>query len=141
MSPIAETLRPHGKGLGISINSGCEAGPNSSSDPSCDPAYRNTPWAAVLTDMGTCKRDRPPFRRSTNHSYMYSNTLLTDEIGDQQPTWARRGANSSCPPPGGAPPTVDPEVISYCGYEGLTLNMLHSPMATVHAQRCKSHDH
>ena len=22
---------------------------------------------------------------------------------------------------------------SYCGYEGLTLNMLHSPMATVHA--------
>ena len=60
MSHIAETLRPHGKGLGISINSGCEAGPNSSSDPSCDPAYRNTPWAAVLTDMGTCKRDRGP---------------------------------------------------------------------------------
>jgi hypothetical protein len=46
-------LRPHGIGLGISINSNCEAGFNSSSDPSCDPAFRNTPWASVLTDMGT----------------------------------------------------------------------------------------
>jgi hypothetical protein len=26
-------------------------------------------------------------------------------------------------------------VIQYCGYEGLTLNMLHSPLAAVHAQR------
>lgn len=34
MGLVAETLRPHGIGLGISINSRCEAGPGSSSDPS-----------------------------------------------------------------------------------------------------------
>jgi hypothetical protein len=53
MALVAETLRPHGVGLGISINSRCEAGVGSHSDPSCNPAYRNMPWAAVLTDMGT----------------------------------------------------------------------------------------
>ena len=34
MALVAETLRPHGIGLGISINSRCEAGLGSSSDPS-----------------------------------------------------------------------------------------------------------
>jgi|EP01047_Picozoa_sp_COSAG01_P072431 hypothetical protein len=48
MAHIAETLRPHGIGLGISINSNCEAGPGSSSDPSCNPAYRNTPWVSAI---------------------------------------------------------------------------------------------
>eukprot|EP01046_Picozoa_sp_COSAG06_P000633 COSAG06_NODE_18_length_34640_cov_31.179989_9_plen_398_part_00 len=91
MAFIAETLRPHGIGLGISINSNCEAGPGSSSDPSCNPAYRNTPWAAILTDMGTY------------------------EIGDQQPTWSRRGpGNSTCPPPYDSRAT-DPSVLQYCG--------------------------
>ena len=92
MSHIAETLRPHGKGLGISINSGCEAGPNSSSDPSCDPAYRNTPWAAVLTDMGTCKRDRPPFRRSTNHSCGYSCNTTCSQMRSETSSRRGRGA-------------------------------------------------
>ena len=69
------------------------------------------PWAAVLTDMGTY------------------------EIGDQQPTWTRRGpGNSTCPPPYNFN-LADPSVIQYCGYEGLTLNMLHSPVATVHTQQ------
>jgi hypothetical protein len=54
MSYIAGVLRPHGIGLGISINSGCErAAYVDGAAPSCCPAYRNVPWAAVLTDMGT----------------------------------------------------------------------------------------
>ena len=54
MSYVASVLRPHGVGLGISINSGCERESYASgAGPSCCPAYRNTPWAAVLTDMGT----------------------------------------------------------------------------------------
>ena len=40
--------------LGISINSACERESYASgAGPSCCPAYRDTPWAAVLTDMGT----------------------------------------------------------------------------------------
>ena len=102
MSHIAETLRPHGKGLGISINSGCEAGPNSSSDPSCDPAYRNTPWAAVLTDMGTCKRDRTPFRRSTtNHSY--SNTTCSQMRSETSSRHGRGAARTAAAHRPGAP--------------------------------------
>jgi hypothetical protein len=67
--------------------------------------------ASVLTDMGT-----------------YT-------IGDQEPTWSRRGpGNATCPPPYSSLPS-DPSAIQYCGYEGLTLNMLHSPFATAHAQR------
>ena len=53
MAYVAGVLRPHNIGLGLSINSDCEAGSGSSSDPSCDPAYHDTPWAAILTDMGT----------------------------------------------------------------------------------------
>ena len=56
MAHIASVLRPHGIGLGLSINSVCESRSLAvSSDPTCAPAYRDTPWAAVLTDMGTCE--------------------------------------------------------------------------------------
>ena len=44
--------------LGISINSACERESYASgAGPSCCPAYRDTPWAAVLTDMGTYSLD------------------------------------------------------------------------------------
>ena len=108
MAHVAGVLRPHGIGLGISINSNCEAGVGSSSDPSCDPAFRNTPWASILTDMGT-----------------YS-------IGDLEPTWSKNGTRGSCPP---TKRGMDANVIQYCGFEGRTMNMLHSPLITVHADR------
>ena len=106
MTYVAGVLRPHDIGLGLSINSNCEAGPYSSSDPSCDPAYRDTPWAAVLTDMGTY------------------------EIGAEPAAWARNGTRGSCPPVA----VPDPEVMPYCGFEGQVLNVLQSPLTTVHAQ-------
>lgn len=107
MGYVATTLRAAGKGLGISINSGCESGVGSAVDPSCNPAYRDTPWASVLTDMGT-----------------YA-------IGEQQPTATRR-VGDRCP--GKSPAPHPAEVTQYCGYEGQWLNVLESPIATAHAQ-------
>ena len=113
MSFVAEKLKPHGIGLGISINSACErAAYASGAGPSCCPAYRNVPWAAVLTDMGTyrpgagasehCRRDGPP-----------------------------SACNAKCKNDS----TNDPSIIQYCGFEGNVLNVLDSPVATVHADR------
>ena len=109
MAHVAAVLRPHGVGLGISINSGCENQAYAAgADPTCCPAYRDTPWAAVLTDMGTY------------------NGPAADPVA-----WYKNGTRGSCPPS----PTNDPAVISYCGYEGKLMNVLHSPAATVHADR------
>ena len=123
MSYVAEVLRPHGLGLGLSINSDCNAASAAPSgmDPSCDPDFRDTPWASMLSDMGT-----------------YS-------IGDLNATWAKNGTQGTCPA------TCikehrhkndwvcnnkhDPAVMPYCGYEGRVLNMLHSPVANVHTDR------
>jgi hypothetical protein len=75
MTYVAGVLRPHGLGLGISINSDCNAANASadggSMDPSCDPVYRNTPWASILSDMGT---------------YI---------IGDLNATWAKNGTRGT----------------------------------------------
>ena len=109
MAHVASVLAPHNIGLGISINSGCEnKGYVDGSDPTCCPAYRDVPWAAVLTDMGT-----------------YGGP------GDAPVGWMKNGTKGSCPPN----PTNAPAVISHCGFEGNVMNMLHSPVATVHADR------
>ena len=106
MAHIASVLKPHGVGLGNSIESTChdyDACNNDEhpADPCCCPAYRNVPWADVLTDMGT-----------------YS-------IGDAEPSWSKNGTSGSCP----NDPTNDPNVIQYCGFEGGIMNVLHSPVA------------
>ena len=54
MAHVAAVLRPHGLGLGNAISSSCEhKGYAGGSAPFCVPAYRNTPWASILVDMGT----------------------------------------------------------------------------------------
>ena len=59
MAHIAAVLSPHGVGLGNGIVANCEGpdlcAPNGGgiSDPCCCPAYRDVPWADVLTDMGS----------------------------------------------------------------------------------------
>lgn len=59
MAHIASVLSPHEVGLGNGIVANCE-GPDlcasdggGISDPCCCPAYRDMPWADVLTDMGS----------------------------------------------------------------------------------------
>ena len=61
-------------------------------------ADRNTPWAAVLTDMGTYS-----VGANSSHGKLSDGTCKTD-------------------------PTNDPKVIQYCGNEGYVLNTLHSPI-------------
>ena len=90
-------------------------------DPSCDPVYRNTPWASILSDMGTYR------------------------IGDLDATWAKNGTRGTCPATcvkehrhkddWVCKDKHDPDVMPYCGYEGRVLNMLHSPLTTVHTDR------
>ena len=59
MAHIASVLSPHGVGLGNGIVANCEGTDlcaldgGGISDPCCCPAYRDTPWADVLTDMGS----------------------------------------------------------------------------------------
>ena len=58
--------------------------------------------------------------------------LHTDSIRDEQPDWAQNGTSGSCPP---LMPDEDPVTMQYCGWEGPLMNTLHSPVATVHADR------
>jgi hypothetical protein len=118
MAHIASVLKPHGIGLGNSISSGCFAydnvtktrcAPNGGrSDPCCCPASRDVPWADVLTDM-----------------YSY-------HIGSEEPDWSRNGTRGSCRT---LMKDEDPVTQQYCGWEGPIMNTLHSPVATVHADR------
>eukprot|EP01046_Picozoa_sp_COSAG06_P002555 COSAG06_NODE_91_length_24730_cov_26.482603_13_plen_74_part_00 len=49
MSHVAEVLKPHGIGLGLSINSVCESESLAiDSDPTCAPAYRDMPYATTV---------------------------------------------------------------------------------------------
>lgn len=111
MAQIASVLTPHGIGLGNGVVSQCaglDVCSNANSkqaDPCCCPAYRNTPWADVLSDMGS-----------------YS-------ILSNPPTW--HGPGRPCP----HDPNNDPSIIQYCGWEGGVMNMLHSPAVTVYADR------
>ena len=104
MAHVASVLMDHGIRLGNGIVSNCAGDElcgsgegNSDSDPCCCPAYRNTPWADVLTDMG-----------------MYS-------ILSNNPSYHKCHGH-------------DP-ILQYCGWEGGMMNALHSPVATVHADR------
>jgi hypothetical protein len=118
MAHIASVLKPHGVGLGNSISSGCFAydeltatrcGPDGGhADPCCCPASRDVPWADVLTDM-----------------YSYS-------IHGEDPAWQKNGTRGSCGP---LLSHEDPATQQYCGWEGPLMNTLHSPVATVHADR------
>jgi hypothetical protein len=57
MTYVASVLNPHGVRLGNSIDShpACEfSGPSAyRTTPMCAPAYHHSPWASILTDMGT----------------------------------------------------------------------------------------
>ena len=123
MSYIAEVLKPHGIGLGLSINSVCESTSLAvSSDPTCAPAYRDTPWAATLTDMGTYATLKPgsgqwPYYAGKGNVV---NISWTKDMTDC-PQWL--------------PPGNDPAVIQYCGFEGRVMNLLHSPRVTIHKDR------
>ena len=113
MNHIAGVLRPHGIGLGNGVVSQCESydlcttgkehvRDGGSADPCCCPAYRDQPWADVLSDMG-----------------MYS-------------IFTMKPAYHKCKLPN---PNTDPEIVQYCGWEGGMMNVLHSPLATVYANR------
>ena len=118
MAHIASVLKPHGVGLGNSISSGCFAYDEATkarcapdggyADPTCCPASRDVPYMSVLTDM-----------------YAYS-------IGDRTPDWSKNGTRGSC---GSLMKDEDPVTQQYCGWEGPLMNTLHSPLATVHADR------
>eukprot|EP01051_Picozoa_sp_SAG22_P018417 SAG22_NODE_3095_length_1946_cov_1.397401_2_plen_223_part_00 len=124
MSHIASVLRPHNIGLGLSINSICESKSLAvSSDPTCAPAYRNTPWAAVLTDMGTY----------VNLSPNQPHGGWPHKPGDPTDNMSYTTDMSSCPQ--WRPPGNDPAVMQYCGFEGRVMNLLHSPRATIHKDR------
>ena len=117
MAYIAGVLRPHGIGLGISIDNGCENEAYvGGADPTCCPAYRNVPWAAVLTDMGT---------------YSPGQLRTVGGTGKDGMGWSKNGSRGSCD----ANTVNDPAVIQYCGFAGNVMNMLHSPVATVHTDR------
>ena len=107
MAHIASVLKPHGVGLGNGIVAGCTDGfhcrdddpaNTANTDPCCCPAYRATPWADVLSDMG---------------SYA---------IGPGLPAWMKTGVKGHCPKH-----LLDPPVIEYCGWEGGLMNVLNSP--------------
>lgn len=124
MSHIAAVLKPHSIGLGLSINSVCESESLAvSSDPTCAPAYRDTPWAAVLTDMGTYDTLTPgsgqwPFYPGKGNVV---NMSWTKDLSGC-PQWNDSRTN-------------DPAVMQYCGFEGRVLNLLHSPLVTIHNDR------
>ena len=94
MAHIASVLRPHGIGLGLSINSVCESRSLAvSSDPTCAPAYRDTPWAAVLTDMGTCE--------SADSAVGFTRKLCASHESCAQTTLSSRGQGSGRSTQGG----------------------------------------
>jgi hypothetical protein len=123
MTHIAAVLRPHGIGIGNSIASDAESldacarpgFPGGPGAPDWCPAYRNVPWADVLTDMSTYGLD--------------------DGSGDGTDVtlpWAKNGTRGSCP----YDPNNDPSVIQYCGgVESRVMNVLHSPIAKVYPDR------
>ena len=49
-------------------------------------------------------------------------------ISNAKPNWFPL---KDCPPD----PNNDPSIIQYCGFEGFTMNFLHSPVATVYTDR------
>ena len=123
MAHIAAVLKPHGIGIGNTIASDAESldacarpgFPGGPGAPDWCPAYRNVPWADVLTDMST-----------------YS---LDDGSGDGTDValkWLKNGTRGSCP----YDPNNDPLVIQYCGgVESRVMNVLHSPIAAVYPDR------
>jgi hypothetical protein len=88
MAHIASVLRPHQLGLGNSISSSCELrGLNGA--PYCAPAYRNEPWASVLTDMGTyqpvtgCGCKGCPYDAQFNSNCSATEYLLRGQLSSQ----------------------------------------------------------
>ena len=133
MAHVASVLRPHGLGLGNSISSSCEErGAADGGAPFCVPAYRSTPWASVLIDMGTyqpvtgcgCGQSKAcPYDRQFNSN------CSSSEFGGAL-AWERNGVRGSC----AHDPDNDPRVLPYCGFEGQIMNLLHGPIATGETQ-------
>jgi hypothetical protein len=123
MAHIASVLSPHGIGIGNSIASdantldacarpGYPGGPGA---PDWCPAYRNVPWADVLTDMSTYGLDDG-----------------TGQGTDVPLPWSKNGTRGTCP----YDSHNDPSIIQYCGgIESRVMNVLHSPVAKVYSDR------
>lgn len=116
MAHIASVLKPHGIGLGNGVVSQCAtldmctaSGDPFNSDPCCCLAYRDTPWADVLTDMGSYSPLSNPVK------------------------WHGPGHKPDGPCP--KDPNNNSTIIQYCGWEGGIMNMLNSPVATVYSDR------
>ena len=157
MAHVASVLRQHGLGLGNSISSACEQKNALNGAPFCSPAYRDEPWASVLTDMGTrtlvdgilpsflhlnCTIDTvvvgagtyQPVTGCGCHGCPYdpqfnSNCSLSEFGGSL--SWERNGTRGSCR----ADPGNDAEVLRYCGFEGQVMNMLHGDDITAYPDR------
>ncbi len=133
MAHVASVLAPHKLGLGNSISSACEANFGLNGAPFCAPAYRNEPWASVLTDMGTyspvtgcgCKGKGCP-----SYDPQFNSNCSEEEYGGSL-SWERNGTRGSCRSDTGN----DPTVVQYCGFEGQIMNMLHGSVATAYPDR------
>lgn len=128
MSFIEETFRPWGIKLTNSIDShpACEQGGGDSNltDAMCDPAYHHQPWASVLTDMGSYN----PF----TNCKIQSNSNCGPEGNAARLAWEKNGTRGSCDNDFGR---NDPNIITFCGFEGQTMNLLTSPVAKIHSSQ------
>ena len=128
MAHVAAVLRPQGIGLGLSVNSVCGSESLAvASDPTCAPAYRDTPWAAMLADMGTYALINPgPTEDGRRNGWPW-------RAGDVQPNMTATRDMRGCA--GSVGPDQDPAVMQWCGFESRVLNLLESPRATIRRDR------
>ena len=132
MAHISAVLRLHNLGLGNSISTSCESnhtGFATGGAPFCVPDYRNTPWASVLTDMGTYQPVTgcgcPVGKGGCPYDPQFNSNCSMGEFGGSL-AWERTGVRGACR----SDSSTDPSVIRYCGFEGQVMNMLHGTIAT-----------
>jgi hypothetical protein len=130
MAHVASVLRQHGLGLGNSISSSCEQKNGLDGAPFCSPAYRNEPWAAFLTDMGTYSPVTGCGCHGCPYDPQFNSNCSVSEYGGSL-AWELNGTRGSCR----ADPGNDPKVLRYCGFEGQVMNMLHGADITAYPDR------
>jgi hypothetical protein len=130
MAHVASVLRDHGLGLGNSISSSCEQKNALNGAPFCSPAYRNEPWASVLTDMGTYSPVTGCGCHGCPYDPQFNSNCSASEFGGSL-AWELNGTRGSCR----ADPGNDATVLRYCGFEGQVMNLLHGDSMTAYPDR------